>query len=542
MKNTKSLSFFLKTLVAYFSLNISLIPFYLHKLNPDGISYISIARKYCSGNVHDAINGVWSPLLSWLLIPFIWMDCNPLLGIKFISLLTGLLTLFGLYYLIKTFEISPEAEKYACVGFVILNVYYSLYVITPDHLTVCFLVWYLLVIFNHQYTEKITGGLLCGFFGALSFLTKAFNFYFFLIHFLTLNVLIFFIHREKEKRKRIVANCILGFFFFALISSGWIYLLSEKYDALTISTAGAYNFSLISPHSSGKPVEHIGLMPPTDSTGISIWDDPASLFSITWNPLKSREECVLYLRIILKNIAKFASVFSPTDNIFFVILYALLLVGITMGALFLLLKRSNHIICVFALITIFYYSAGYCLTMLVERYLRIVYILYFILGYAVLTAFFKGQFWSRKPAVQIFNPRTQSCLLIIYLILFTSIPTYKIFHKFNKHKALYTLSNSLKRDYHIEGNFASDSEWNTTLYLTYHLNGKYFGIPQGENVYEQLKKNNIDYFFIWDEKNEASFSPAGLPTIHIIEGKYEFTLVALHDNRRMETARDSSRF
>ena len=44
---------------------------YKYIINSDGISYISIARNYINGHLFYAINGYWSPLYSWLLIPFI---------------------------------------------------------------------------------------------------------------------------------------------------------------------------------------------------------------------------------------------------------------------------------------------------------------------------------------------------------------------------------------------------------------------------------------------------------------------------------------
>ncbi len=49
-----------------------LIPYFQYELNPDGISYFSIAEKYQSGNFKDAVNGMWAPLLPWTLVPFLF--------------------------------------------------------------------------------------------------------------------------------------------------------------------------------------------------------------------------------------------------------------------------------------------------------------------------------------------------------------------------------------------------------------------------------------------------------------------------------------
>ncbi len=39
--------------------------------NIDGVSYMGIARQYAAGDLHDAVNAYWSPMVSWLMTPFI---------------------------------------------------------------------------------------------------------------------------------------------------------------------------------------------------------------------------------------------------------------------------------------------------------------------------------------------------------------------------------------------------------------------------------------------------------------------------------------
>lgn len=39
--------------------------------NVDGISYMGIAREYANGWLPDAINAYWSPMVSWMMAPFI---------------------------------------------------------------------------------------------------------------------------------------------------------------------------------------------------------------------------------------------------------------------------------------------------------------------------------------------------------------------------------------------------------------------------------------------------------------------------------------
>lgn len=39
--------------------------------NIDGVSYMGIARQYAAGDLGDAVNAYWSPLVSWLMAPFV---------------------------------------------------------------------------------------------------------------------------------------------------------------------------------------------------------------------------------------------------------------------------------------------------------------------------------------------------------------------------------------------------------------------------------------------------------------------------------------
>ena len=42
-----------------------------HVTNADAISYISIAKKYARGEVHEAVSALWSPLLSRKVFSFL---------------------------------------------------------------------------------------------------------------------------------------------------------------------------------------------------------------------------------------------------------------------------------------------------------------------------------------------------------------------------------------------------------------------------------------------------------------------------------------
>ena len=64
-------------LTGYMVIGFILMNLYPHQMTTDSLSYISIAQKYARGHFHDAVNWVWSPLISWLLAPFVLIGIHP---------------------------------------------------------------------------------------------------------------------------------------------------------------------------------------------------------------------------------------------------------------------------------------------------------------------------------------------------------------------------------------------------------------------------------------------------------------------------------
>src|SRR3954462_24609 len=62
--------------------------------NPDTFQYIAIAKKYLHGDWTNAVNGYWSPLISWLLIIPVSIFGNAVLAFKILQLIIGVFVLF----------------------------------------------------------------------------------------------------------------------------------------------------------------------------------------------------------------------------------------------------------------------------------------------------------------------------------------------------------------------------------------------------------------------------------------------------------------
>ncbi len=101
---------------------IFLFPFYKYQINPDGVSYLSIAEHYLRGDFESAINACWSPLMSWLLVPLLFAGFAPISAAKFLLLITGLVTLEGVRKLSYRFEMTERLRYFILFSFIPSNV------------------------------------------------------------------------------------------------------------------------------------------------------------------------------------------------------------------------------------------------------------------------------------------------------------------------------------------------------------------------------------------------------------------------------------
>ena len=87
--------------ILYLGICLFFIGSYQHQIYPDGVSYVSIAKKYFVGDYAHAVNGLWSPLIIWLLVPFYYLHIEPTLGFKILEMVIGLFALFGIKLLFE---------------------------------------------------------------------------------------------------------------------------------------------------------------------------------------------------------------------------------------------------------------------------------------------------------------------------------------------------------------------------------------------------------------------------------------------------------
>jgi hypothetical protein len=486
-------------LTLYSLLSVFLFRYYQYIINPDGLSYIGIAQKYAIGDWSNAINGYWGPLFSWLIVPFLLFNStnlNALYMAKIISIIIGFFTLIGLNRLSYKFEIDVTIKRGILFGMIPIVLFFSFITLTPDLLIVCVLIYYLAVIFDPEYSNNWFNGVLCGFLGALAYLTKSFAFPFFLAHFVLFNLIYYFKGLNTYKKRNIFKNMFLGLFVFFVISGLWVGTISEKYEKLTIGTSGAYNQELVSPGSQGQPMYYQGLLKPPNNSAVSAWEDPSNFKMKSWSPFQSLKYFEYQLNLIWENILSVINILNFFSFLSLVIIIA--------SILFILKSNSERRLknkLIYLLVTMLIYSGAYCFISVERRYLWLVCVLLLFTGAYLIDICFKNK---------IFNTAIKNILVVLLVFSFIITPINCLIQNADLGEGAYHLGQTLGNDYGINGNIASNGEWGATLSISYYLNSKYYGITKNTTdinaLQEELEDNNIGYYFVWDTNSDLQFS------------------------------------
>ena len=145
-------------IIGYRCIGILLLPLYQFQINADGVSYLNIAHLYAIGDFHDAINGFWGPLISWLLVPFLLLKLPSLFAFKILSLIISFFTFIAIRLLSQRFIINEKARLLISLVAMPMLLNYAFLLVTPDLLFLCIALYYLYCVFDINYSQKMTYG------------------------------------------------------------------------------------------------------------------------------------------------------------------------------------------------------------------------------------------------------------------------------------------------------------------------------------------------------------------------------------------------
>ncbi len=184
-------------LIIYCILFFVLFPGFRYVIDPDSTDYFSVAEQIVKGNFFNSINGIWSPLGSWLLLPLIQLHVNEILAAKYLNGQYGAVSIVAFFYLVKKFRIRFFIEMAITLSAVILILDFTFSRLFASLLVLVFLLTYLNIIFSDSFSKSYKKILLAGFIAGIAFYAKAYTFYFALLH---LPVAIYVAERNSDNK------------------------------------------------------------------------------------------------------------------------------------------------------------------------------------------------------------------------------------------------------------------------------------------------------------------------------------------------------
>jgi hypothetical protein len=481
--------------LAFLAAGLLLIPLYKTTINVDGVQYMSLAKKYLNGNFPEAINGLWSPLLPWMMVPFLLIKINPIVSFKIITVLSGVFVLFEMNLILSSLNISKKIKILVLLSSVFMLLYYALVATTPDLLQLSIILAYFLIVFDSDYIKRISvkRSIFIGVLGAFAYFAKAYNFYFFLIHFFIFNLYIFINGEEKEIRGKILKSFGLSLITFLVIASPWVALLSNKYGFATISNAGRINHAWVGKEREINQVESLNV--PPNQTAMSLWEDPSFLKLKQWNPLWPLENFEYQMKIVGQNILKMR-------EFFYYLFSTLIILAVILQSKAKFSKELSKKLN-FLVFTMVLYILGYLPIGIQPRYIWFSYMLLLIMNALLLNFLFTERFFTNSKKI---------LFVVILFVFWIFIPVERLFVDANFWQKYSKIAQSLS-SLDIKGNIASNyGTHEETFYVSYYLDSPYYGqIKSGENSEElcaDLNKYSIDYYFNWQSKNSPAVNCA----------------------------------
>ncbi|MBU3677258.1 MAG: hypothetical protein FGM54_08800, partial [Chitinophagaceae bacterium] len=283
MKNWRIHSIPALGLLLYFLLWKALCSWLGYMLDSDAVAYLTVAERVGRGEYIQSINGLWSPLNSWLLLLFSHENMNFFYRAQLWNLLIGGILLIQTWMLMRLFQVKWLVAVMHQFALSVVMVYLVYYQVFADLLQCVFLMSYLLYWQFRAYKNTVPDAVFIGLIIGFGFYAKAYTWVFFVLHFALMQFYLCF--QKKQTFKQGLVRYILAVVTSVSVMLPWIIALHQKYGVWTITgLAGKLNMSwYINSGKTFKPDIKL-LIPPAHANSPSFWEDPYLSQSILTGP------------------------------------------------------------------------------------------------------------------------------------------------------------------------------------------------------------------------------------------------------------------
>ena len=503
--------------LVYLGLFILLFPGFRYNIDPDATGYLSVAEHCANGDYFKSINGIWSPLSSWLVAPLIKAGFDGVLAVKYLNGLYGLLSLGAFFFLIKRYAIEKRVALALLLTAVILILYFVYYRLFGDLLQLFLLLTYLNLITGEAFTKRYLKIFLAALIGGVCFYAKAVSFYFILLH---LPLVILILEKNKEQGIfRIVAlkKIVLSGIVLMVMVAPWALAIKSKYGNLALS-----NNSLTGLYSLANPEKRVLFYRPPYEDGYSVWDDLSTWNVSTVKPYSNKDVAVFLVKVIFSN---FKILISTLNN------FSLFFNAILLATFVLFIKKrhfffgNNNVLIILS--TIIIWCAMFLVLHVEARFMWII---------ALLGLLLLGILLSVLTEKSLIRGKLFFAITLITVMSFWVYPIDELKAQYRIGVNVYKMAEAFKQQ-KISGNIISrnydGSDMVNTVILNYWIKGKYYGPVlfdfSTDEIFDAIEKYRIDYYILYFkngyQKDEILTSLAAKKASAIFENVYPNVIV-----------------
>lgn len=459
---------------------ILLYPLYQFILDDDGIGYAMVTRRWAEGDYFNAINGYWSPLHSWLALPFYKAGCSLVDAFKVSNAFISVGILYMVHHFLKAIDIGDAQQFIVLTICIPIVLYMSFYQLAADILFCFLFLLYVACCYSGDLFARKEKIIWCVLVGWLAYLSKAYAFPLFIVHFITWQWWLSGRSLLPGRKLQLAKNILLGLSVFLLLSLPWIIALHHKYGIWTFGYSGRLNLSW--ELSQGTKLESSFLTGPHLPDSPGLWEDPWFAQGQTLNSFSSVTIFHKQLRLILHNCLAALRSFHELSFLSIGLLMAMLLYAYKTGSSFLML------IFVSALLL----PAGYLVVHIEPRFLWPLIFLLMLAGIYLLLFIFR---------IYHFPLLLRLFCWMVFAASFLVTPLNELQDMQGGGKNVYALAEEM-RTKGISGKISSTLDHYSELRRACFLAGNQYYEPTSEQYsFAQLKaaleKTGIDYYYLF---------------------------------------------
>lgn len=262
-------------------------------LDPDSLCYMRIASYVAGGDLRLSVSGYWGPLLSWVMVPGVWLFGDPLAAARAAMILSSLVFLAGSASYFARAGLAPTERILAASLVTLAAIGWSKYIFADMLMAGCFLFGYARIV-SPDWASNRRSAILGGAAFGLAYLAKPIGFPS-SIGLIALAALLAAAVGAADRRAvaRAAAWTLLGF---AIVAAPWVAILSAKYGRPVFSIGGSLAHAIVGPPDVERFHPTFVTFHTPEPGRFSSWEDPSSLPYKDWSPFAS----AAYLRYQLK--------------------------------------------------------------------------------------------------------------------------------------------------------------------------------------------------------------------------------------------------